>query len=106
MNMIESFKKMLGIGPSVDYAQMIREGAVILDVRSKGEFASGHIKGSINIPVDQLERNLARIPDKEETIITVCASGMRSGAARRLLQSKGYTSVFNGGGWMSLTRVM
>lgn len=101
--MIESLKKLLGLGPSVDYAQLIKNGAIIVDVRSKGEYAGGHIKGSVNIPVDQLEKNLGRLPGKEEMIITVCASGMRSGTARRILESKGYTSVINGGSWMNLS---
>jgi rhodanese-related sulfurtransferase len=99
--MIEIIKKIFGLGPSVNYAELVKAGAIILDVRSKGEFASGHINGSLNIPVDQLEKSLGRLPDKEETIITVCASGMRSAAAKRLLTSKGY-SVHNAGSWISL----
>jgi hypothetical protein len=73
-----------------------------LDVRSKGEYAGGHIKGSMNIPVDQLAQNLGKLKDKDKTIITCCASGMRSGAARGILRSNGYTNVHNGGGWLSL----
>lgn len=99
--MMDIFKQMFGLGPDHNYSQMVKDGAIILDVRTKGEFASGHIKGSLNIPVDQLEKNLGRLR-KEETIITVCASGMRSGAAKRLLAQKGYTSVHNGGSWISL----
>ena len=52
--MINTIKKILGIGAKVDYAQLVKEGAIILDVRSKGEYAGGHIKGSINISVDQV----------------------------------------------------
>ncbi len=99
--MIDALKKMLGLGPSVNYADLVKNGAIILDVRSKAEFASGHAKGSVNIPVDQLAANLHRLPRKEQTVITVCASGMRSSAARQMLLSKGYTSVFNGGRWIS-----
>lgn len=100
--MIETIKKIFGFGPSVDYAQLVKEGAVILDVRSKGEYAGGHIKGSINISVDQLKNNLNRLADKQKTIITCCASGMRSGSAKSILESNGYISVFNGGSWASL----
>lgn len=99
--MIDTIKKWLGI-QTVDYAQLIKEGAVILDVRSKGEYASGHIKGSVNIAVDQLSNNLHRLPDKAKPIITCCASGMRSGMAKRVLMAKGYQTVHNGGSWMSL----
>lgn len=89
-------------GPSVDLADLAKQGAIILDVRSKGEYASGHIKGSINISVDQLGKNLSQLKDKNKAIITCCASGMRSASAKSLLKSNGYTNVHNGGGWSSL----
>lgn len=100
--MIDVIKRMLGI-KSVDYSQLVKAGAIIVDVRSKGEYSGGHIKGSINIPLDQLKNNLSRLPDKQKTIITCCASGMRSGMAKTILTGNGYQSVFNGGGWISLT---
>lgn len=100
--MLDTIKNMLGFGPAVDYAQLVKEGAIILDVRSKGEFAGGHIKGAINIPVDALSANLGQLKDKNKTIITCCASGMRSASAKSILQSKGYTTVLNGGGWANL----
>ena len=81
---------------------MVKQGAVILDVRTKGEYAGGHIRGSVNIPVDQLNNNTSRFTDKNKVIITCCASGNRSGMAKNILKSKGYTQVYNGGGWMSL----
>ena len=100
--MINTIKDLLGIGAKTDYAQLVKEGAIILDVRSKGEFLSGHIKGSVNIPVDQLSNNLNKLKDKNVTIITCCASGMRSASAKSILKSNGYTVVFNGGAWSSL----
>ena len=100
--MIQAIKKMLGLGAKVDFAQLVKEGAIILDVRSKGEYASGNIKGSINISVDQLSNNLGKLKDKNKTIITCCASGMRSASAKSILKSNGYINVHNGGGWMSL----
>lgn len=100
--MIETLKNLLGMGPKVDYAELVKNGAVILDVRSKAEFASGHIKGSVNIPVENLQNNLNKLSNKEKAIITCCASGMRSGTAKNLLKSKGYSTVYNGGGWRSL----
>jgi rhodanese-related sulfurtransferase len=100
--MINAIKKILGIGKKVDYAQLLQEGAIILDVRSKGEFEGGHIKGALNIPLDQLRNNFSKLKDKNKPIITCCASGMRSASAKSILISGGYTSVFNGGGWNSL----
>jgi phage shock protein E len=100
--MINTLKKLFGIGPGVNYAELVKNGATILDVRSKGEFAGGHIKGSLNISVDVLRNNLSKLKDKNKPIITCCASGMRSASAKSILQSNGYTNVHNGGGWNSL----
>ena len=100
--MITILKKLFGLGPKVDYAQLIKSGAIVLDVRSKGEFEGGHIRGAVNIPVDQLRNNFSRLKDKTKPIITCCASGMRSASAKSILLSNGYTTVYNGGGWGSL----
>ncbi len=94
-------KNLLGMGPAVDYKQLMAEGAVIVDVRTKGEYQGGHIKGSVNIPLDTLGGQLKKI-DKNKPVITCCASGMRSASAKGLLQSKGYSRVYNGGGWAGL----
>ncbi|MDO9186774.1 MAG: rhodanese-like domain-containing protein [Bacteroidia bacterium] len=100
--MLNTIKKIFGIGPKVDYAELVKKGAIILDVRSSGEYSGGHVKGSINIPVDQLNKNLSKLKDKNKPIITVCASGMRSASAKSILKSNGYTQVYNGGSWGSL----
>jgi rhodanese-related sulfurtransferase len=99
--MINAIKNLFGLGTKVDYADLVKQGAIILDVRSKGEFQGGHIKGSINIPVDTLNNNLNKLK-KDNPIITCCASGMRSASAKRILKSNGFTEVHNGGGWSSL----
>ena len=101
--MLESLKKLLGIAPKADFAALVREGAIIIDVRTKGEYAGGHINGSVNIPLDKLAANLNKIK-KDKAIITCCASGMRSASAKGLLTSHGYTNVRNGGSWFSLER--
>ncbi|MCF8429773.1 MAG: rhodanese-like domain-containing protein [Bacteroidia bacterium] len=100
--MINTIKQLFGLGPKVDYAELVKQGAIILDVRSKGEYAGGHIKGSINISVDTLSNNLSKLKDKNKPIITCCASGMRSSSAKSILKSNGYTDVHNGGAWSSL----
>ncbi len=99
--MFESIKNLLGF-ETAKQAPLDTKGAVILDVRSKNEYAGGHIKGSINIPVDQLSHNLEKLKDKNKPIITCCASGVRSASAMRILKANGYTNVQNGGGWTSL----
>ncbi|MFN8360669.1 MAG: rhodanese-like domain-containing protein [Candidatus Kapaibacterium sp.] len=99
---IQLFKTIFGGGTPVDYRELASQGALIVDVRSNGEYASGHIKNSINIPVDQLSNNLSKFKDKNTPIITCCASGMRSATAKGILKSNGYTNVHNGGSWQSL----
>ena len=100
--MINTLKQLLGFGPKVNYSELVKQGAIILDVRSKGEYASGHINGSVNISVDALNNNLNKLKDKNKTIITCCASGMRSASAKSILKSNGFTQVHNGGAWSSL----
>lgn len=92
-------KKLFG-GTSVNYAELVKQGALIIDVRSPAEFKGGHIKGAVNIPLQSMQANTSKIP-KNKTIITCCASGMRSGSAKSILKAAGY-DVHNGGGWMSL----
>jgi len=99
--MIDTIKNIFGL-EKTDYAGLKKKGAIILDVRSKSEYDSGHIRGSVNISVDQLANNLGKLKDKNKPIITCCASGMRSASAKNLLKSFGYTEVYNGGPWDSL----
>jgi rhodanese-related sulfurtransferase len=99
--MINTLKSLLGMGPKVDFAQLKRDGAQIIDVRTPGEFNSGHIKGSVNIPLQSLSSNLSKI-NKDKPVITCCASGMRSASAKGILVSAGFKEVHNGGGWSSL----
>ncbi len=91
------------MGPKVDLGELIAQGATIVDVRSPGEYKGGHIKNSINIPLDSLSKGLSKI-NKNKPVITCCASGMRSSSAKSILKSNGFTDVHNGGGWMSLQR--
>ncbi len=99
--MINTLKQLFGIGPKVDFAELIKSGAQIIDVRTKGEYQGGHIRGSINIPVQNLQNHFSKI-NKDKPVITCCASGMRSGTAKSILKSNGFKEVYNGGGWMSL----
>lgn len=76
------------------------ENAIIIDVRSLEEYGSGHIKDSINIPVDtiELEKIEQVISSKENKIIVYCRSGNRSRQAAQLLIDLGYTNVYDLGG--------
>ena len=100
--MINLIKKLFGMGDKTDFKELVKQGALIVDVRSKEEFTSGHIKGAVNIPLPSLSDKLNELKAKNQTIITCCASGMRSSSACQQLKSQGLTSVYNGGGWSSL----
>lgn len=100
--MLESIMNYLRGEPEIDFAALVREGAIVLDVRSKYEFGSGHVPGAINIPISELCEGLSDLPDRRKVIITCCASGIRSMSAAAILKSSGYVNVFNGGRWKSL----
>ncbi|MDZ4758546.1 MAG: rhodanese-like domain-containing protein [Bacteroidota bacterium] len=99
--MIQLLKNLFGFGPKMDYKELMQNGAQIIDVRTKGEFQSGHISGSVNIPLQSLQNNFSKLK-KDKPVITCCASGMRSASAKGILKSNGFAEVYNGGGWMSL----
>ena len=94
------FSRLFGGGPKIDLAELKKNGALILDVRTPGEFRSGHIKGSKNIPLQEVNGKMKGLK-KDQVIITCCASGNRSGSAKNILKSAGF-EVHNGGGWRSL----
>lgn len=70
--------------------------AVIIDVRTPSEFANGHVKGAINIPVQNLnETDIAKVATKDQTLVLYCKSGGRSGTATSKLRDWGYQDVYN-----------
>lgn len=81
----------------------IPKNAIFIDVRSQGEVASGAMEGAINIPLAEISGKAKKLPsEKSKPIVVFCASGMRSGMARKALLSLGYEQVINGGGISSL----
>ena len=83
-----------------DALEKLNAGALVIDVRSPGEFNSGHLAKAINIPVDEIETALPeRVKDKDQVLLLHCASGMRSGVARGKLNGMGYANAFNLGSY-------
>ena len=79
-----------------DAVAHLKNGALVIDVRSAGEFQSGHLPNAINIPLDEIEAVLPqRVTDKNRVLLLHCLSGMRSGAAQQKLKGLGYAQVFN-----------
>ena len=100
--MIQFIKNLFGMGTETDFKQMLAEGATILDVRTPEEYKTGHIKGSVNIPLQRLTAASVASLKKDKPVITCCASGMRSASAKNILVSAGFQHVHNGGGWYGL----
>jgi phage shock protein E len=97
--MFSFLKKLFGSG--TDFKALKEAGAIIIDVRSPQEFDRGHIKGSKNIPVNIIQREVNALKKLNKPVITVCQSGARSGMAKSVLKAAGI-EVYNGGSWSGL----
>ncbi len=77
------------------------EDLIVLDVREKDEWRQGHLPGALHIPRGFLEMQVgSRLPDKDAKIVTICAVGIRSAFAAKVLQELGYTSVESANPWL------
>ena len=94
------FQNLFGNAPKEDLTDLIANGAFLVDVREPSEFASGSVKGAINIPLGSVSNNLSQFKGKP-SVIVFCRSGNRSGMATRILKLNGIECV-NGGSWQSL----
>ncbi|MBM4781845.1 MAG: rhodanese-like domain-containing protein [Archangiaceae bacterium] len=74
---------------------MVKEGAKLVDVRSPGEFSSGHLPGAINVPLQELGAQVKKLGEKDKPVVLYCASGTRSAMACSTLKGLGFTQVFN-----------
>jgi len=82
---------------------MIEQGALIVDVRTPGEFKSGHLPGAKLIPINQVSARINEFgADKNKPVVVYCQSGSRSGKAENILKQNGFTNVHNGGGYSAL----
>ena len=81
--------------------ELIKQGSSIVDVRTPGEFMGGHIVGSINIPLQEIEQRFDELSALKQPLVLCCASGGRSGMATHVLRAKGI-DCHNGGGWMEV----
>ncbi|PCH93689.1 MAG: sulfurtransferase [Gammaproteobacteria bacterium] len=67
---------------------------LLIDVRTEGEYADGHLPGAINIPHKELEQRLAELPTaKNNHIVLYCRSGTRAGIAKKILAKNGFTKL-------------
>jgi len=83
------------VGPQ-DAVRLLNKGALLLDVRSKAEFDSGHVIDARHVPQDEIASSAETLKKyREKVVIACCESGMRSSAAARVLKAQGFTQVVN-----------
>ncbi|NQX82360.1 MAG: rhodanese-like domain-containing protein [Flavobacteriaceae bacterium] len=93
---------LLGLSSSKNKVkEFINKGALIVDVRTKGEYNSNHIGGSINIPLDTISNKAKELKQRQKPIILCCASGIRSKQATSILKSHDIECI-NGGSWTNI----
>lgn len=90
---------------TVQIEKIIKEGAFLVDVRTPEEFADGHVKISINIPLDKIQNQLPKFKGKKN-IIVFCRSGNRSGKAKSILEKNGFTNVIDAGTWQEIDQIL
>lgn len=96
-----------GLISTRDAREHLRQGAAVVDVRSEGEFASGHLPQAINIPVHEIESVAPRrFPNRGQVLLLHCQSGMRSGVAKRRLRALGYANAFNLGSYSRAAQIV
>jgi phage shock protein E len=96
--MFNWFNKTASPGAAADAGPAPADLTLVIDVRTQGEFAGGHVQGSVNLPLDRLANDITRlVPDRATPVLLCCRSGARSGMACQMMQQLGYTQVRNGG---------
>jgi len=103
--MLGMLKNIFGANDSAKLEEIVKQGAYLVDVRSAGEFASGHVKGSVNIPVDQIKTKAGMLKSKAHVIV-FCRSGARSSQAKAILEQAGLNNVINGGTWTQVNQIV
>jgi phage shock protein E len=100
------FKQVNAVKPETA-REWLKNGAKVIDVRSEGEFQEKHLPGTINIPLDGLSDEIARVaPNKEQPLLLHCLSGTRSGAGEATLRKMGYRNVFNLGSYGRAEKIL
>ncbi len=99
------FSALFGKSDNSALTAAIKNGAFLVDVRTPGEFASGSVKGAVNIPLDLVSNQLSKFKGKKN-IVVFCRSGSRSSQAKRILEQNGIQNVINGGTWQNVNQML
>ncbi|GIX41801.1 MAG: hypothetical protein KatS3mg129_1534 [Leptospiraceae bacterium] len=88
--------KELSNNVSLQVEQLLKQGAIVIDVRTKEEFDLAHYKDALHIPYDQIENHIKELEKyKNQPVILYCRSGRRAGIAKQILEQHGFTNVIN-----------
>jgi len=92
---------------SKEAGEYLRNGAMLIDVRSMDEFESGHILQAYNMPLDRIDILVpSAVRDKNKVLLLHCSTGVRSGMAKKKLEDMGYKNVFNLGGYERASKIV
>ena len=90
-----------------DAREHLKNGAMVIDVRTAGEFVARHLPIAVNLPLSEIETNLdRRVTDKNRVLLLHCQSGSRSGAAKKKMIALGCLNVFNLGSYARAERIV
>jgi phage shock protein E len=88
--------RVFGRVPEERARQLLQRGALLLDVRTPEEFQSGHLRGAVNVPYQEVAKRIEVLaPDKSSPVLVYCLSGGRSGIAKSTLRRLGYAEAHN-----------
>lgn len=97
-NLIKSTREVIRIN-EIKYEELlskIKQGALLIDVRTRQEFKEGHIEGALLIPYYEIKRNIEKmVPDKNQEIVLYCKNGGRSLKAYEILKKLEYKNIYN-----------
>lgn len=103
--MIKLFSNMFSSSNDESLTKVIQDGAFLVDVRTPMEFSEGHVKGSVNIPLNTVESQLSKFKNKKN-IVVFCRSGGRSSQAKSILEKNGFENVINGRTWTAVDSIV
>lgn len=103
--MINLFKNLFS-ADSEQIANYVKNGALLVDVRTPQEYNAGSVPGAVNIPLDKIEKEIGKLKNNKNGIVVFCKSGGRSSQAANILKQHGISNVVNGGGWQNVMQAI
>ncbi len=103
--MASIFSALFGTKNNTELVDAVKNGALLVDVRTPAEFSAGSVKGAINIPMERIQNQMKKFRGKKGVVL-FCRSGARSGYAKGILERNGIENVFNGGSVGNMNQIL